>query len=223
MKFCAFLPAFMPRLSYFLPLLHSDRALFADHLQFTKRSPAQRVVFDDGDRLSIPLRHRGKPVPLFEKRLTEDDHWKQQHLTFLKHRYHDYPYFEDLFFELENIYARADESLSGFLFQFWQFYRRRLKISVPCQRASDISKKGVQDFNTRYFSQNRFSGYVYDPRHLPLAPDFRGLLHERHIRPLSLSCSLPGDPVVTGFIFKHGPEAPFLLRHWSRNCTLSDN
>ncbi len=223
MKFCAFLPAFIPPVSYFMTALHSDRILFADHLQFSKHSPAHRIIFEDGGRLSVPLRHQGRPVALFQKRLTDDDHWKQQHLTFLKHRYHDFPYFDDLFYELEEIYAQAGDSLSGFLFSLMHFYRRRLKLDMPCLPASEITTGDINTFYTHFFSQNSFSEYIYNPRFLPLSADFQTLLREHQIRPAALTLSLAPDPPVIDFIFRHGPEAPFLLRRWSRNCTLSDN
>ncbi|RMH61071.1 MAG: hypothetical protein D6677_12570 [Calditrichaeota bacterium] len=213
----ALLPVFMPTVDRFLITFLSQRYLWASHLRFSKRGPVQRARVGNDQTLTIPVQHRGRPEPIRDKQLDLHSRWRGQHLRFLKHHLHHSAYFDELFHEIEALYADDDKRLDSFLLAWHAFYRKRLGLDTEWTTPAENDAP----FRT-FLEQSRANVYLCHADNPPMPTGFRSLLNTLHIQPRAVHPPVASRLLCLDFIFRHGPEAPLIFREWNERCTLSD-
>ncbi|MEJ2634825.1 MAG: WbqC family protein [Calditrichia bacterium] len=119
-------PYYLPDFHYFSKIYQSDVFLLADHLRFRKQSPMVRAVLnkeDSGNYLTIPVVHQPEAQPpLHEIQMLDSNDWHRRHLKTIASQFHQFPYFDFFFPELEAIYKEKDLSLSSFLIKIIRWH-----------------------------------------------------------------------------------------------------
>ena len=210
-------PEFLPPVSYFLPFLKSRTILIADHLQYTKRTNLTRSgSLKNGLKLNIPVKSTGLKKAIFEKEIAYIENWDRKHLTSLYHLYHTLPYFEDYYYNLEDIYKDHPTHLNSFLFDQIDFFIGCLKIKCDLRLTSNEGFKDTLEENlirfAEKYSQVMFLYNIQDVKAGYINPD---KLHDANIETQPLAAfddsSLKHINILE-FLFKNGPEAAFQIR-----------
>ncbi|KAA3613269.1 MAG: hypothetical protein D8M58_13260 [Calditrichaeota bacterium] len=218
MSFTAVLPVYLPKASYFIPFLTCKTVLFADHVQFRKRSSIIRNrISQNGPVLSIPVKHNGYAKAIYTKEIAQIENWNLKHLKCIYHTFNTAPYFDDYFPEIESILKMPVSSLSDFLLKLTGHFLDRLKINVTIKKTSELNfKNNLEDELIKFAKKNEhLSTYYYFQKDVD-----NGSLNIQSLNDESLStCVFPqlitndiSTLSVLELLFQYGPEAAFLIR-----------
>lgn len=106
-------PDFMPWLGFFDRLLKADLFIVLDHVQFvtgTSRSwmHRDRIKTPGGPRwLSLSVQKAPLGTPIREMRLVPAPGWREKNLNLLRENYRKAVHFEDVFPQIEGLYAAS--------------------------------------------------------------------------------------------------------------------
>ncbi len=115
MKFTITAPAYLPKVEYFIPFINCDKILFADHLQYVKRSSITKSAqLNKGNILSIPVKHLGVLSSIKSMEIATDQSWNINHLKTIRHQYNTYPFFEEYNADISNHFKEYNSNLGDF-------------------------------------------------------------------------------------------------------------
>ena len=139
MTFSFFYPCYLPRLQELANLIYSDLIFFTDHFQFVKRSCLTRTrLSPSGAYLSIPVEHGDGFVPIFRKKIRQDEKWTENHLRTIYHLYHKLPFFDYYYPLLQEIFHIQNTYLSPLLYHLLQFYKKAYQLPGEIKIVSEL-------------------------------------------------------------------------------------
>jgi len=209
MSFSAAFPYYLPDSTYFYNISRLDSLLIADHLQYVKRSPVTRSFPFNGLQLSLPTRHSGSPAPISQRELADMGLWSAKHLASIQHTCHHYPYFEEYFPYLKDIYQNEYIKLIDFLDDLLQLFLRFFHINVEIVFSSALAPSGILEDVLIEFGKSRNDDLFY------LSGDSRieaKRLQQKEIQ-VKIFPDLPFEnESCLKTLFEKGPEAAALFR-----------
>ncbi|GEM_PF-2827080 len=220
-SFSSIRPCYLPKLSFFWKIAQCDYLLFADHLQYVKRSDisVSPALAGDNHRLHIPVRHNGQPVPICQKEIDGQSHWSRKHWQTIRHLFHNYPFAEYYFPEMGNWYGTPNVNLADFLYLVLTDLLRFLNLPLIPVRVSRLDQhfsgnEALLISLARHWHTQTYIGEIRDPLNLKT-------LHQAGLKTVPFH-SLPdsnlfksyGSLSVLEFLFQFGPEAGYILRQY---------
>jgi len=221
MKISAIRPAYLPPLKLYWQLAQADVVLFADHLQYVKRSDitTSAPLTEKGQRLRIPVKHDPAPQPIARKITDSQDNWRRKHRQTLRHVYHDYPFAYYYLPQMEEWYARPQDKLADFLFDFAVHLSDFLHFEIKWLRSSEMShiNPSHEDFIIRSAGDGKAAHYLTEGgagldwdvlQQAGIQPEPFEPLPDAHI------FQSYGDVSILTFLMQFGPEAGFMIRQF---------
>ena len=196
-------------------------ALFADHLQYVKRSEitVSAPLTEDGPRLRIPVKHDAAALPIARKISEKQDNWRRKHRQTLRHLYHDYPFAHYYLPQIEEWYAETEEKLADFLFKTLTSLSGFLHFNLNWKRSSEIhlNDSSHEDYIIKAIRPRQSAEYLTE-REKGLRWDVlrRAGIQRRPFKPLPsahLFQSYASECVLT-ILMQFGPEAGYLIRQF---------
>lgn len=141
-------PDFLPHLGFFHRFLYADLYIALDHAQFvsgTSRSwtHRDRIKTPRGAQwLTVSVRKPSLGTPIREVLLSNSDDWRIQNLRLLRENYRHAPHFEEVFPELEALYADRSERLYEFSLASIDMLSRLFDVTRPRLLSSSLSPQG---------------------------------------------------------------------------------
>ncbi len=147
-------PEFMPWLGNISKATMGDVYLIIDHVQFVKQHwQSRNKIRISGDQgwqwLTVPLKDVHKHLMTTDKVRIDGDFWKKKHLKSIKQAYQKTPYFDMIFNEINNIYAKEHIFIIDFLTELMSFAFKTFDISVPVYKTTDLIKLGYSIKGTK--------------------------------------------------------------------------
>jgi hypothetical protein len=109
-------PNYLPGLSYFGKILHSELFVFLDSVQYSKGSwtNRNRIKSQQGEiMLTVPILTKTQGFqPISEIRILTNANWKKKHLKSFSQNYSKAPFFHQYFPVFKAIYSQDWESLA---------------------------------------------------------------------------------------------------------------
>ncbi len=139
-------PSFIPWLGYFDQIARTDAFVFLDDVQYTRRDWRNRNRIRTASGwmwLTVPVQTRGKfDQSLLETQIDHSTDWRAKHLQTLRHNYTRAPYFEEVFPQLENVYARELALLVDFCLEMLATINQILGLQTKIYRSSELNIEG---------------------------------------------------------------------------------
>lgn len=142
-------PDFLPWLGYFHRLLQADVFIALDHVQFvtgTSRSWTHRdmIKTPQGAKwLSLRVRKAPLGTEIRDILLAPGPDWRQDNLNLVRENYRKAPFFDQVFPRLEQLYARADETMAEFNLAGLDLLEDMLDVKTPRLISSRMSPQGA--------------------------------------------------------------------------------
>jgi WbqC-like protein family len=140
-------PDFLPHLGFFHRFMGVDLYVVLDHVQFvngTSRSwtHRDRIKTPRGDQwLTVSVRKAPRDTPINKIELSDTD-WRAQNLNLIRENYRDAPHYEEVFAELEKLYALPCTKLSEFTLASIDLLLRLFDICIPRISSSSLEPMG---------------------------------------------------------------------------------
>jgi hypothetical protein len=140
-------PDFLPHAGFFHRFLHADAYVALDHVQFvtgTSRSwtHRDRIKTPRGAQwLTVSVRKAPLGTPINAMRLSDTD-WRAQNLNLVMENYRAAPFFEQVFPELQALYAQPSSMLADFTMASIEMLLRLLDIRIPTVFSSSLQPSG---------------------------------------------------------------------------------
>jgi len=215
---------YWPGLQYFWNTIQLDYVVLTDQFQYTKRSPLTiSSPFPESSlNMRIPIRHEGKALDIFQKKIDVTSNWKKNHLKTLKHYFHNEPYAYYYMPQLEELYEKPNQYLAEFLEITTKKILVWLYSKTKIIRASRL--KTIDD-NNRFVIEScqalNCEHYLNDPVVFRKKYVDKSVLEEKCLKvsffiPFSESklFSLYKTNNILAYLMHYGPEAGFLLRQF---------
>ncbi len=112
MKIAIHQPNYLPWLGYFYKIWASDKFVFHDNVEFTKKSYTKRVFIRkspdslSSQYLSVPLRHHSDFDLIKDLAICNNFNWQEKHINKIYYVYHRAPFFPEYFPVLKDILAK---------------------------------------------------------------------------------------------------------------------
>jgi hypothetical protein len=109
-------PDFLPHLGFFHKLLHADKLVILDDVQFLRRgwSHRDKIKTRNGEVwLTVGLKKSPQNSKINEMQLNNED-WKDKHLNLIRQNYKQAIYFQEIYPYIENLYSGIYDSLISF-------------------------------------------------------------------------------------------------------------
>lgn len=214
-------PAYLPSLKTFWNLSQTDTALFADHLQYVKRSQitASAPLTENGQRLRIPVKHDPTPQAIARKRTDEQDNWRRKHWQTLRHVYHDHPFAYYYLPQIEEWYTTVQHNLADFLFTVSVTLSEFLHLDINWVRSSEMKMDASahEDYLILMTRPDQTAKYLTEREDgLDWSALAQAGIRRGRFTPLPqthLFQSYAEDSVLT-FLMQFGPEAGYLIRQF---------
>ncbi|HTL61919.1 MAG TPA: WbqC family protein [Nitrospira sp.] len=140
-------PDFLPYLGIFHRLLHADLFVLLDHVQFvagtshswTHRDKIKTPRGAQWLTVSVCRPPLGTPINAVELSRTD---WRSKNLNLVRENYRTAGYFEEMFPELEKLYALPCTKLVDFTSASIDMLLRVFDISVPCVFSNSLQPVG---------------------------------------------------------------------------------
>lgn len=225
MKYTITSPAYLPNVEYFIPFLNCVYLLFADHLQYVKRSSITRSFpLNRGNFITIPVKHSRYIATIKSKEIVSDNYWTIIHLKTIRHQYSTYPFFEEYYYDLSHLYQGKHAKLSIFLGDTISFFLNKLKINMQLiSNNTLLSSKNLESGLIDFAKDKKNISFLYDKVY-----DKNGWLNIFQIQssqiPTISITKKKSDPnldiSILDFLFTHGPEAPNIIRELYSSCFI---
>ena len=136
-------PAYLPWLGYFDKIRQSDLFIYLDTVQFQKQSFQNRNKIRTANGwtwLTVPVETKGKlyETPLKDLAINNRVDWRRKHRAAIAMNYRKAPHFDAVMPQLEMFYERSWSRLSDLCYDMLSAFNRRLGITTPVQKASDM-------------------------------------------------------------------------------------
>ncbi len=220
-SFTSIRPVYLPTLSFFWQIAQCDYLLFADHLQYVKRSDisVSPALAGDNHRLHIPVRHNGQPVPICQKEMDSQSLWSRKHWQTIRHLFHNYPFAEYYFYEMEHWFGKPNTYLGDFLYTILNDLLRFLNLPLLLKRSCEFDRSSAnnEQLLVSLARQWQVQTYIRTSRtHINLDILHRAGIQTPVFLPLPDSNLFKsyGSLSVLEFLFQFGPEAGYILRQY---------
>jgi len=140
-------PDFLPYLGFFQRLVKADLYVALDHVQFvngTSRSWMHRDIIKSprgSQWLSLSVRKAPRDTAINAIDLADFD-WKSRNLNLIRQNYKGAPYFDEIFPELEKLYAMPCSKLCEFTIVSIEMLLRLFDINIPRVNSSSLQPAG---------------------------------------------------------------------------------
>ena len=136
-------PTYLPWIGYFDLIDTADTFVFLDDAQVLKRSWGVRNRIAGADKelfLTVPLQghSQDKACPFNETAIDHTQNWAAKHLASLRHTYAKAPHFEQVFEQLEALFAKEHSTIGALNEDFITATARAIGITTPFAKASQI-------------------------------------------------------------------------------------
>jgi hypothetical protein len=141
-------PDFLPHPAFFHRLLSADLYVVLDHVQFvngTSRSWTHRDKIKTplgAQWLTVGVRKAPRATPINALQLADDTGWKSRSLNLVRENYRDAPHFDQIFDEINALYALPCATLVEFTMASIEMLLRLFNIVVPSVRSSTLTPTG---------------------------------------------------------------------------------
>jgi hypothetical protein len=138
-------PTFLPWPGYFFLISEVDEFIFLDNVQFNKRSWQQRNFLINNDKkllISIPVKSKGKFDQLINEVEIEKSNFKvSKLLTQIKHFYSKEIYFNQFFYDIENILNKNHKFLIELNLDLIRYFCKIMGINTRINFCSNLNIK----------------------------------------------------------------------------------
>jgi len=204
-------PQYLPSLNYFINLTHISKVIINDYSKYHK---SQKINRSQGDGiligLSIPL-SKGNNFPLSKKTINPDDTWKGKHLKFIYHRCYNFPYFDYFYPEFSNILMCNSVNLYNLLKAFFVFYCNYLQLKVKATALSNFHSESLEDAIKNFAQKENDQQFIYSSMDVKFINP-ASLINEKIRCYEFLNLGYYSNISTLEFLFRFGPEAPYILR-----------
>jgi len=211
-------PEFLPSVTYFMPFLKSEIIIIADHIQYQKRSTLTRRNIRNNLQLTIPVK-KGHTKTIRQKEIAYSENWDRKHLTRLHHIFHMYPFFDEYFVRLEEIYLKGHQFLIDFLYEHLHLFTSLLKINCKIKLASREGFNNSLEDSLIHFAKNSRADFLYNSNDINNGYINLSKLKQAKVKTNRLSenkGSSFNEINILEFFFENGPETAFLIREQHR-------
>ena len=229
MKFTAFRPIYLPSLEFFWQAAQVDVAVFADHLQYVKRSSitvSAPLTEDREQTLHIPVRHMRQRQTIREKTIDSTIRWRRKHWQSIRHLFHEAPFAYYYLPQVEQWFKTEGEndSLADFLLRALEDLTGFFHLNIKWVRSSKWVAKEKQP-NERFLAliagELGADTYLTNPETIARGWLDAPLLTENGIT-LGQFAPFPESHLfrtfraqsALGFLLQFGPEAGYLIRQY---------
>ncbi|MDZ7266428.1 MAG: WbqC family protein [candidate division KSB1 bacterium] len=169
----AHLPVYLPGAALFHKLARADALLFADHLQYSKRSVINRgrIKTPEGARwLTVPVLTRGRGrQAIREVEINRNEAWARRHWRSLQTNYHPAPYFLQFADRFAAIYRREWRRLLDLNLALFETLCACLEMTKPVHLSSELALAGTaQPWLIAAIKQLGGTAYLAEASALPL-------------------------------------------------------
>ncbi len=140
-------PDFLPHLGFFHRFLGADLYIALDHVQFvngTSKSWTHRdkIKTPRGIQwLTVSVRKAPRDTPVNAIELSDTD-WRAQNLNLIRENYREAPHFDEIFSELEKLYAQPCTRLAELTMASIDMLIRMFDIAIPCVESNSLQPVG---------------------------------------------------------------------------------
>lgn len=139
-------PDFLPHIGFFHRFLNADLYVVLDHVQFVHRhrgwTHRDRIKTSrDVQWLTVSVSKAPHDTPINAIELS-DNNWRMRNLNLVRESYRKVPHFEEVFTELEKLYALPCTKLVEFTMASIDILLRLFDIHVPCVLSSSLQPTG---------------------------------------------------------------------------------
>ncbi len=209
--FTMMFPSYLPNLIYFRQIYLSSELIYADHFRYSKNHHLNRYKLDSKNWLSVPLRHATFESISFLEIKTESN-WVSKHLNSIKHKFHSYPYFEEIYPQFENIYVKNHKYFFNFIFDLNKVILEKLKFKIRIFKSSDFKEKKFEDIAINFAKDENKDKILINNFYLShnlVNTDYLNKFMEYEIFEEKSDKFQETD--ILSFLFENGPEAPFIF------------
>jgi len=139
-------PTYLPWLGYFNLIDRSDIFVFLDSVQFDKRSWQQRnrIKTSNGElMLTVPVLTKGRyDQKICDVMIDKSQKFEKKHLNAIRSNYRKSKFFDNYYFELENIYNGQIEKLSDLNVKLIKWLSEKLGITLKLLSSSQLDVRG---------------------------------------------------------------------------------
>ena len=139
-------PDFLSYLGFFHRLLHADLYVALDHVQFVHSNRGwthrDKIKTRRGEQwVTVGVRKAPRDTSINVIELSDTD-WRAQNLNLVRENYREAPHFEEIFAELEQLYARPCTRLVDFTMASVDMLLRLFDIEIPRLLSSTLHPTG---------------------------------------------------------------------------------
>lgn len=140
-------PDFLPYLGFFHRFLEADLYVALDHVQFVNGASKSwthrdKIKTPRGSQwLTVSARKTPRDTPINAIELSDTD-WRAQNLNLVRENYREAPYFDEIFVELQKLYALPCKRLAEFTMASINMLLRLFGIAIPCVLSSSMQPVG---------------------------------------------------------------------------------
>jgi len=152
-------PSYIPWVGYFEQIMHVDKFVFYDDVQYTKNDwrNRNRIKVKDGLQwLTVPIKHTSSHMLLSQVMIDNSQNWRVKHLKSLIQYYSRSKYFDEVYALLENNLLKELNSLNQLNINIIQDITHYLEIGTEFFRSSELQIKGER--NERLINMCKYFG-----------------------------------------------------------------
>lgn len=139
-------PEYLPYIGFFNKIMHADKFVVVDHVQFNKKNWQNRNKIRTANGwawLSIPVYTKGKfEQPINEVKINNNEHWKFKHWKSIYISYKKAPYFNQYADFFEELYNREWDKLIDLNMEIIMFILKELDVNIDICYSSQLGALG---------------------------------------------------------------------------------
>jgi len=135
-------PNFLPWIGYFNKIKNSDLFVFLDDVQFergkTFTSRTKIIINENENWLTVPVMNKSELLQIKDINVDKNFKWKKKHLKSIELNYKKYPYFNEVFSIIVEIYKKESEFLIDYNIPFILSICKYLEINTRFVKSSEL-------------------------------------------------------------------------------------
>lgn len=139
-------PEYLPYIGFFNKIMHADKFVLVDHIQFNKKNWQNRNKIRTVNGwvwLTVPVYSKNKfTQSINEVEINNTGRWKDKHWKTIYLNYKKAPYFNDFADFFKNIYARSWIKLVNLNEEIIRYLFTVLKINIKIYKSSELNVEG---------------------------------------------------------------------------------
>jgi len=196
---------YIPCIEYFAWITLSEKLILEAEEHFVKqtyRNRAYILTSNKIDRLTVPIIHKDKKLPIHQLRIDYKQKWQERHWRAIKTAYARAPFFEYYGYLFENLIFKDFEFL-------WELNKGMLTV---CLKILNINVEVRQ--TDKYIKEyNKKKGGKIDLRSKILPNRNNGIIHAKPYNQLFASTFIDNLSIID-LIFNEGPNAVQVLNEY---------